>query len=536
MPSGSNTDLVWLMLKVSGESQLKSISDKFTLITNKARTAARNVGAVGTSLRTAAREGTDAYLSGMDDFKATLEILTGAIEITHNLLASNKKYDHSVRRAKEALTNLGDQIANYVGPTVATWIDNFTLGLTYIVEIIKQSVIPAIDIINETFIRSIDLAKRTVEILVLFAANEFEKAGEKVAEHYAKQVEGRKVVLSKIADLTKIHVKGMEIAYKQYLKNVNDEYKKTDAEIAAIEKAAEERSKKALQAQQLVVAGRQTAASLGQAADSLGATQTRLQELKVELPANTATDALNAASGGLGSVLAAAGGPIGAAVAAALPILQDPSGFLQNIFDEIWNIAANLPDLIGIALSKTIPSMIRLLPTLITNLMKLAPAIILELVKALPLLMLSIVEALVTFLPTMMKHFVILIKSIPKEIGKAVGDAVSRLLTGPLTNKEGKFIFGTNLGREAETKRILGVKLPSLDTGGTVTQSGLVMAHRGEHYGGVSSGRSTGMQTTNNSFGNIIIQSNNVDDIFRRFRQLQGSFGTGVLSTPLVNV
>ena len=88
---------------------------------------------------------------------------------------------------------------------------------------------------------------------------------------------------------------------------------------------------------------------------------------------------------------------------------------------------------------------------------------------------------------------------------------------------EGAFL-GTQLGAGTDRKRLFGIHIPSLDTGGDITRDGLAFVHAGERV----LNRSETRNTQNSVVVNAVVSSPDPRQFFDQLRALKGSYGLGI--------
>jgi hypothetical protein len=240
------------------------------------------------------------------------------------------------------------------------------------------------------------------------------------------------------------------------------------------------------------------------------------------------------------SIGLAMAGPVGliASLFFQLPDMMD--GITEKL-DGALEFIQGFPDALRGVLTETLPDILtEMIPALIDGVVALVvelPGIIID---AIPVLVAALGEMMAKNLASLPGHLFELvmtipnliidaIKALPANIGQAVVDAL-----GKGVKKVGDFIgpkggiLGTQLGAQADTKKIFGIELPFLDTGGTVTRTGLAVVHAGEEYSGV--GRNRRSMGGGMSVGSITM--NGVNDPRAFVDELNRLFGANGLNLP----
>jgi hypothetical protein len=217
--------------------------------------------------------------------------------------------------------------------------------------------------------------------------------------------------------------------------------------------------------------------------------------------------------GSIGSVVSIAGGdPVSQAVLAIFQLLKNLPELVNSLIGQVLDIYTNLPDWIGNILETLPETLARLIPTLIVQFATMAPRIIIEALTLFfsPDFWLGIVGAFIDGLATALKG-----------------------LLAPFNEVGGA--LGINLGKEAEVKRVFGIKLPFLDEGGIVQKTGMVVAHAGEEYLGAPGSRAA--RSNRGGSGVTVNIGQVVAPDPRRFteelRRSLGSYGLGLSLSPL---
>lgn len=217
--------------------------------------------------------------------------------------------------------------------------------------------------------------------------------------------------------------------------------------------------------------------------------------------------------GSIGSVVSIAGGdPVSQAVLAIFQLLKKLPELVNELIGQVLDIYTNLPEWIGNILETLPETLARLIPTLIAQFVTIGPRIILETLTLFfsPDFWIGIVGAFIDGIASALKG-----------------------LLAPLNAAGGA--LGINLGKEAEVKRVFGIKLPFLDEGGIVSKTGMVVAHAGEEYLGAPGSRAA---RSNRGGGGVTV---NIGQVVapdpRRFteelRRSLGSYGLGLSLAPL---
>lgn len=232
--------------------------------------------------------------------------------------------------------------------------------------------------------------------------------------------------------------------------------------------------------------------------------------------------------GGVSGVLSAAGGgPIGAIVSAIVGALKDPT-ILSGLFNQVLEIYTDLPSMLTGVLEGVIPNLIRQVPELMAGFATLGPSIVVSMIEAAPEIFAAVIEALLT-LPKAFADAIFGKEGLVNRAGDALNPFNDGDVFGNLKGNTAKGgVLGTNLGAGAETKRILGVKVPFLETGGSITKDGLAYLHAGERVLNRNESRAY-----NSSIGTINVYG--ATDARRFTEELQskiGPFGLGFSLTP----
>ncbi len=254
------------------------------------------------------------------------------------------------------------------------------------------------------------------------------------------------------------------------------------------------------------------------------------------------------ASGNIGGVLGGAlqgaiGGPIGAIAGAVMSLGPQLGSFIEGVGDQLFSFVTQLPANIMNALT-SLTKVIDMVPSIVTGIVTAAPQIVAHLIKALPGLLIGLTEALITIpfvlarellrLPELFFHAV---KDAIAGIPAAIAEAIANVL-GFLKDDQGK-VLGTSFKkgefeifgfgqRKAEGKGKW-ADVPSMQGGGMVHKTGLILAHAGETV--QPAHVSHNQQSLVVNIGTV--QTSDPQRFVEWLRKLQGSYGRGLLLDPL---
>ena len=266
---------------------------------------------------------------------------------------------------------------------------------------------------------------------------------------------------------------------------------------------------------------------------SIGANQARLDG-----GANQVMGGLDALQGGLGGILSAAGaGPVGAAVAAVAAALPEIPGMLTGLADQVLSLAVDLPNTLTTILMDVVPQIVEKLPLIAGALITAAPRMVAALVAAIP----ELIAAFISAGPQILVGIIDAFKELPKaffqaiqrmvtELPSAIGAALAGLLN-PLKDGDGKFL-GTDLTAGKGKEKLFGINLPSFDTGGVVTRTGIATVHAGERVLNQQEARGGGRGGI--SIGSITVVAPDPRRFVEELRRLQGNYGVNLSLDPLV--
>lgn len=502
-------------LKLGGDlaAKLPSLSAGLQKVGRSAQETTASVAAAGTSLRGAAQQGEQAS-AGL--FRAAAAFTFAGVAI-HQTLKSNEEYQQSTVRLVNELGRLRASIADAIGPGVAKFIDSFTIGLTYIATLVTGTVGPAfttlmgiVDIFTERVGESLRAWK-------LIFAGDFAGAAGIIAGH--KEAFQAILAEAKLGfnAIDKARDTAFTAAFNAWreqvdgIKDVADGVRQTVAETKAIAVAPPPQAR--------------ITSSTSIAPDQATVT-----------PVVSGLDKATAVLEGMGTDTASILKMIpvyGQFLSAIWSLVSQMEATSKNVMRELIDFGTNLDDQLDATITQIPDMLIRALPDLVASLITLIPRLILDLVASGPLLFASLIEALIDMPKTIASSFFQMFAEFWARI-KASLDRV----TGVLSNKDGQFL-GTGLGARSEgNRRFLGIRIPKLDTGGTVTRSGLALVHRGEEFSGVGRHRQPlggGGSVTNHVTFNVT-PTQDVDRFVREVRARLGTLGVGLTLDPRTGI
>lgn len=231
-------------------------------------------------------------------------------------------------------------------------------------------------------------------------------------------------------------------------------------------------------------------------------------------------DAMSLASGGVGGMAAALGGPVGMIASAVVQLGPQLGNVLKDGITQVFDLVTGLPGWINEAIFTVINSLETMLPKIIEGIVTMAPKLVIVLIRALPHILIGITKALLAIPGQIVQS----IKELPMELWEAIKSA----LGGLFKSKDGD-ILGTDL--RGGDKRIFGIKLPKLDTGGTLESDGVYFGHKGERVLNPAEVRRGGGGNTYHFHGGVI----DTQGLIELLRKTQGAYGRRNTLDPLLN-
>lgn len=445
-------------------------------------------------------------LAGAEGAKAIAEGFKKAMEAVHGLLSANDEYAQSTVRLGNELDNLKTKLADAIGPTVAGWVDSFTVGLVYLATLVSGTVRPAFETLAKVVSGFFEAATKGFEVWGKLARGDFAGARQAIAEQRS-QLEGLldtlKTGWEDVQEANKAAIEEARKAWEKQVDGVRDltkderdkafeAFKGTPGgqTLTAIEAARQSgrtsdffssgESLDELQAgfDLWVFWQNEVVGALQEAADKTQVASDELQQSLKDLASgmrgsstgllqgfNTGMAALN--TGSISGVLstAGAGDPLTMAIMGAIDLIKDPST-LVGLFTEVLETYMDLDQWVVDFAETASTEIIAALPDLIAGFATIGPALAVALVESAPVLFESLIAAL-RELPFAFAQALLDILPNFGNLKETVGDAFS---------VGGKFATYAGVGGT----RILGVKIPTFHEGGVMPHDGLANLERGE--------------------------------------------------------
>lgn len=496
------------------KSALPGLASGLDKVRDEAVKAKNAVADMGTKGREAINSFGEGIGEKAENMMAFGEMVKGAVEAVNGLLEANDDYARSVAGLSSEFAKLKEGVADAIGPSVGKFIDAFTLGLVYLGNLIPDVLGTAFGFVQDGLKDLVIFVQEVVHQLG-YIWEAFKSGTEINFDQVLMDLQGANALLvidfqTAVDDMAKAQADALEAARQAWLsqsKIPTSPGGSSTAALAATGSSIDE------QRANMMLGHSPSNAPDAAAAETTAAVEELTTAVKGQGLENAQALA-GAVTGGLSSIMSAfAGGPVTALIEGILQILQDPT-ILQGLFENVLDIYTNLDTMILGVLEGVLPEIIEAIPDLIAGFATIGPAVAVALVEAAPEILASLILAIVE-LPI----------AFALAIADLFGGAIEAIV-GLAKAFGGDGILGTNLGADADTKRILGVKVPFLDGGGTITRDGLAYVHKGERV--VPAGSSY-----NSSIGAINLYG--VNDMRRFAEELQsklGGYGLNLSLTP----
>lgn len=557
------------------KGELSATSGELEVLAVKAEAAKRSVagmdGASGRAGSTMSelREG---FNNAADEAEKMGQAVAGVAAVlgiaalgANELFKTNDDWAQSVARLTHELGELQDTIGDTFGPTASTLVDNFNIGLAFLVTLIVESVKPAVQgfhalligMAEDPKVKALldlfrgDFAQAAIDITLASpdlteAVGLFKQAADGLDTAYSDAIKAAKGVYDRINDGMN-DIPGKSPRYQDKVTQVPGLSGRGgyDGSFASPEGGLGELGPLLLPLNKALVAVQDIPAAL---ANMVSALAEGFQHLSAAKVAETATGVLGGlGSGSLGGLLSSvAGGPIGVLVAAIADIGPHIDDAINSNLSMLLRFGPDTADAIDSLLTNLPTTLGRVLPAIIVNLLsRTAVDIAVSVLANLPGLLLSVLEGLFLRLPIELAQsfgelFDRLMNEFPDELARSFfsGWSLVRQDIGAVLDflqKPGNAVgdaLGIHLGAQAEEKRFLGIRIPSFDrfqdSHGVVTRSGLAMVHKGESIGGRVGGSGGGV-----TIGAIHLHGvQDVDELVRQIRRRLGVLGVNLSLEP----
>lgn len=509
------------------DTHLDKVADRMDKVRLKAVAALNAVK----DMRERHNERMDALAEQAESAAGGIGAVIGAMGLlavaTHAVMQENKEYSNSVAHLADELGRLRDRAAETFGEKISTAVDVLSVGIVYLANLISNVLGAAI---NGVWMMAEDLLTGTVQIIEdLRTMWRSYRDGtvinlDPIIKHAKDTGEWLLLQMATTADEIRNELtwddssRAFSAAFAAWKRQatdivteVGDGKKEVAKEVAEVQKDTAKAVTEAIKSEI------DTIRALNAEADAL---VKRAQADTMEFASGELNQLM---TGDMTATLTVLAGPLGTLVGTVLDFVENLPQIATSILNEVLNIYLNLDEWVGEFLSGFVPAFIRAIPLIVAGFATLIPEILFEVIQAVPFIASAFVEAIITAIPVIMAHVKLIISELVMQLTKGLSPF----------GKDGR--LGTNLGSDAEVKRILGVKVPFLDSGGVVMRTGLVVAHRGERYEGV--GRAA-MRNGGSRSGTTInigaVVSPDPRRTMEEFRYLQGTTGIGLRSDTLV--
>lgn len=469
---------------------------------------------------------------------------------THSVLKSNEQYEQSTARLMIASQKLGTQIADALGPSVAKFIDSFTIGLVYIANLMGGVVGPAVSTLSNVVGRLTDALGHSLTAWKRIATGDFSGAAESIKANHAALFGLVDDVKEGFAGIDKARDDAFKAAFEAWrrqvdgIKDVVGEIQKSYADIVTTISGI-----RSTQLQGFVEQAPGGIPMGQQVTDHIEVTpDTGLQTQQVNETKNVVegvTGVTTAIQGGATAMLAMMG-PWGAMIAGIFTVMQNLSNIVESTnqmaIDTLRNFSSQFKDVVG----RLTRDLLDALPQMITDFSTLIPEMANSILESMP----EIIEGLVIAILKTPAMVVEGIWNSLKNVWEMAKDWFDKALdwlqnafgggkdNNILTGKDGKWLGTSFAGKENEGNRSLfGFDLPSFDTGGHVSRTGLAQVHAGEFVVNAQTMRQLqqgggGRQVTSANVTIHVHGTNDVEQLVRDIRAKLGTYGIGLTLNP----
>lgn len=529
---------VLYVLKLGGDlaGKLPSLSAGLRRAGEAALHAKANVVALGSAGRSSLNAlGDHGKQAAEGAFKAAAGFAAAGFAL-HTVLAHQQDYEQSVARLRISAQALGQDIADAIGPGVASFIDRFTIGFTYLGTLLTGTIGPAFTTLIEVVGIFADRVAESLKAWKLIASGQFSAAAEILAGHKAALgdiVDSAKEGFAAIGKAQEGAVDAAFAAWRRQADGIKDVFLTIEDQA----KAAEARHK-------ALVAAAGTTPGAGYSgrgvAPGIRSYEDKVADGTISTGQGSGSEGWEPVASGVDKATEVLGN-VEMGVSGILEMIPLYGKFLAgiwdfvshmreisiNIIDEITSFFSTLGDQTASTITEIPAMLIRALPKIITGIATLIPEMVLAFIAQTPVFTAAVVEAIIELPQALVEGF----KTMFQDFWNQITASIDKI-TGALSNKDGQFL-GTGLGAKSEGhRRFLGVHIPKLDSGGRITQTGLMVGHKGEVYSSPGVSRTTNQSHGPTNITMVMNGINNPDQFLRETRSRLGSFGVGLTFSP----
>lgn len=459
----------------------------------------------------------------------------------HTLLKDQQDYQQASARLISTVKDLGKTISEALGPSVADFLDRFTVGLSYIGTLATGVIGPAFTVLAQLFGKFSERVVESLKAWKMIMTGDFSGAADVLAGHANAMQEIVDIAKSGFAEIGEVQRKAFDAAFATWKKQVDgvsdlvgkagQSYADVVQPISGLRPGPGGAFSTDVPMGQVVGSGF-TGINQGGGVGALeDINLTQQQEFGL------LNDTASAIESGIGGVLGMI--PVfGGFLEGIWGFLKDFGGISMNIVDELIGFVTGLADQFETIIVDVPVKLIDAMPDMIASIVALIPRIILDIIASGPRIFAAIVQAIIELPATIGREFVAAFEQLALDIKEALNFVPGSKNTQE--NAAGQVAgltssaHGANMAAIQEMAEQASRRAPRALGGGLVAQPGLAMVHRGEVIQRANDVRRGAAGGTQISIGTIVMQGvQDMDGFIREMRKRFGPYGVGLTLDPL---